>query len=443
MASAPPQTETIRNVVQAQLTSLDDTDCYASAWSEALQLAQERDEDTVEWGGRGKGGRGLARRTVQPKDVVVEDVRLAYLGHSQVSLEGATLKLLSGHVYALLGRNGCGKSTLLRRIHAGKIPGLSPHLSTLYIPQEVSIENDKVTPLETVLGYHDAFQQHSEEAAKSRMEELENELEALDIEDPDEQQQQVERICDEISSLEEQVEQGHNVQIVQQQAQDALAFFGIENCNLPCRELSGGQLKKVVLAAALFCRTDLLLLDEPNHLDVHGLIQLRRLITICQERQTTVLLVTHDVDLINDIATDIVYFANRQLYYYPGNYDDFKVVKQQEGLHHLRQHAALEKKREHMLNTLDNLKKQAVPKRGGAKKKARAIESHKKKLERTGITKDEKGHRWTAQSASSGIQNASINALDASARKGLSAAQLLKQAEIATRPVPDKALQFV
>jgi hypothetical protein len=109
----------------------------------------------------------------------------------------------------------------------------------------------------------------------------------------------------------------------------------------------------------------------------------------------------------------------------------------------LRQHAALEKKREHMLNTLDNLKKQALPKRGGAKKKARAIESHKKKLERTGITKDEKGHRWTAQNACSGIQNSSINALDASARKGLSAAQLLKQAEIATRPVPDKAVQFV
>jgi ATP-binding cassette subfamily F protein 3 len=280
-------------------------------------------------------------------------------------------------------------------------------------------------------------------------------LEALDMNivvqdddnfDPDyEQQQPVERICDEISSLEEQVEQGYNAQIVQQQAKDALAFFGIENCNIhePCRELSGGQLKKVILAAALFCRTDLLLLDEPNHLDVHGLIQLRRLIAICQERQTTVLLVTHDVDLINDIATDIVYFANRQLYYYPGNYDDFKVVKQQEGLHHLRQHAALEKKREHMLNTLDNLKKQAVPKRGGAKKKARGIESHKKKLERAGITKDEKGHRWTAQKACSGIQNSSINAMDASARKGLSAAKLLKQAEIATRPVPDKALQFV
>jgi ABC-type multidrug transport system fused ATPase/permease subunit len=118
-------------VVQDQLESLDDTDCYASAWADALAAYIQNEEASFSssspklWGGRGKGGRGLARRTLQPKDIVVEDVRLSYLAGggsgkgstsnknsgatSDALLEGATLKLLHGHVYALLGRNGCGK----------------------------------------------------------------------------------------------------------------------------------------------------------------------------------------------------------------------------------------------------------------------------------------------------------------------------------------------
>jgi ATP-binding cassette subfamily F protein 3 len=458
--------ETIENVVQAQLTSLDDTDCYASVWAEVLEkataAAAAQDNQlgvTATWGGRGKGGRGLSRRTIQPKDVVVEDIRLAYLGTSSsgVCLECATLKLLSGHVYALIGRNGCGKSTLLRRINASKIPGLSPHLSTLYIPQEVVLESDEVTPLETVLTYHKTFVKNSTTAVESKIVQLEEELDALQLgdaagdaggggdNDAEDQQVEVERICEEISALEEQMEDGRNLQVVQQQAKDALRFFGIGDpwIDRPCRILSRGQLKKVVLAAALFCRTDLLLLDEPNHLDVYGLLQLRRLIGLCQERLTTVLLISHDVDLINDVATDVISFSNQQLYYYPGNFDDFSVLRQQQGLHELRQHVSLEKKRGQMLNTLENLKKQATSKRGGGQKKARAIESHKKKLERQGIDKDDKGHRWTAQKSGTGIQKGSINAIDATTRRGLSPAQLLKQAEGSVKPPPDKAVQFV
>ena len=439
------QTDTVLNIVQTQQLSLDDTDCYASAWADALAHYTNASESSslpsTLWGGRGKGGRGLARRTIQPHDIVVDNVWLHYLA-SETCLEGATLKLLHGHVYALIGRNGCGKSSLLRRIHAGKIPGLSPHFSTLYIPQEITIERDRMNPLQVVLGYHDSYIQNSTQAAQVRIQELEAELETLQV-DNESEQQQVEQICEEISSLEEQMEDEYSIQIIQQQAQDALRLFGIDQVDAPCKELSAGQLKKITLAAALFCPCDLLLLDEPNQLDISGLLQLRRLIAICQERKTTVLLVSHDADLINDVATDIIYFANKELYYYPGNYENFKVIQQQQNIHELRQNVALEKKREQMLTTLDNLKKQAVPKRGGAQKKARAIESHKKKLERQGITKDEKGHRWTQQKAGTGIQKGSINALDASARKGLSTSQLLKQAEKSIQSAPDKAVQFM
>jgi hypothetical protein len=71
-------------------------------------------------------------------------------------------------------------------------------------------------------------------------------------------------------------------------------------------------------------------------------------------------------------------------------------------LHLIREVAALEKKQHAMMQTIENLKKQSIPKRGGAKKKGRMIESAKKKLEKQGLTRDEKGHRWTAQTAGTG-----------------------------------------
>jgi ATPase subunit of ABC transporter with duplicated ATPase domains len=398
-------TENLNSIVATQLESLDDTDCYASAWADAIQAANESHE-IVSWGGRGKGGRGLSRRTFQPHSVSLENVRLEYVSETglpgKVLLDAAPLKIRSQRVYALVGRNGCGKSTLLRRIDAGKIPGFPLHLSSMYIPQEVVPEPDK-TPLDFVLRHHNLFLERSKDASKSRIESLEAELEGLDMTSEDDTQR-MEELCEEISMIQD-ISDGHDLEVVQQQAQGALAFFGINkrSRNIPMERLSGGERKKVVLACALFCPTDLVLLDEPtNFLDVEGLVELRRFISTCTDRNSIVILVSHDVDLINDVATDVIYFHNQTLTYYPGNYRDFVGYKRQHDLHFIRENAALVKKRDAMMQTIDNLKKQPIPKRGGAKKKGRAIESVKKKLEKEGLTRDEKGHRWTSQTAGTG-----------------------------------------
>ena len=447
MAATTTTTQHLSSIVETQLQSLDDTDCYSSAWADAIQAASESNR-RVSWGGRGKGGRGLARNTYQPDSVSLSNVRLEYISDTglpgKVLLEAATLKLLSQHVYALVGRNGCGKSTLIRRIDAGKIPGFPPHLSSLYIPQEVVPQPHK-TPLEIVLGHHDAISQKSQEANQTRIEQLEAELEQLDMSLEDDARK-MEDLCDQISALEDKVEGGLDVALKRQQAQEALAFFGIEESSwhAPLECLSGGERKKVMLACALFCQTDCLFLDEPtNFLDVEGLVQLRRLISACIDRNSIVVLVSHDVDLINDVATDVIHFHNKSLTYYPGNYHDFVKYKHQKDVHMIRENAALEKRRDAMMQTIDNMKKMPTPRRGGAKKKARAIESKKKKLEREGLTRDEKGHRWSAQTSGSGIKQGSINSLDTASRTKLSHTEMLKRAEISIAPVPDKAVQFV
>jgi ATP-binding cassette subfamily F protein 3 len=443
MASTSP----LDGIVEQQLESLDDTDCYATAWALVDSNASGK------WGGRGQGGRSLARRTKQPYDVVVDDVTLAYVGGTSGSscllLDNAQLKLLSGHAYALIGRNGSGKSSLQRRIAARKIPGF-PNVKVLYIPQELLWCDQAYTPLEYMLQAYRAHDRSSKESVQLEIQRLEDMIDLLDI-TKEQDHQQLEELGGRLSLLEEQMldEIDSNLQ---QTIEEALNFMAVpsESWHSQIQILSPGLQKKVMLAVALVCPCNLLILDEPtNHLDVEGLLQLRRLVSFVTAatndsgHPATVLMTSHDLDLINDVATDVIELTNAKLFYYPGNYSDYTFYKHQNDLHSLRQVAALDKKRDAMAKTLDNLKKQAALKRGGEKKKGKQIESHRKKMEREGINLDSKGHRWTAQNTGSGIKVGSINSLDATTRRGLTTQELLKLTQTSLSPPPDKAVQFV
>eukprot|EP00980_Cylindrotheca_fusiformis_P026221 scaffold15515_cov117-Cylindrotheca_fusiformis.AAC.2 len=412
------------DIAQGRSISLDATDCYASVWEQIL--ANQKDCDDLSnpcrtglWGGRGKGGRGLGRRTVQPNNVVVNNVRLQYL-MGDTFLEGATIKLLHKHVYALIGKNSCGKSTLLQRMHEQKIPGWSIAWSTIYIPPELPTSMLSKSPLDVILHYYNDAHERSNVAYQAKVEELEEKLDELNV---DEEQDEMERICEQIALLEE--EQSLDQSFVEQQAKEALHDFGIsDSMTCRCQALSRGQRKRVLLSVALVCSfSNILLLDEPtDHLDVLGLIQLRRLIEMSP---TTVVLVAHDVDLINDVATDIIDMDFKRLSYYPGNYDSYRLMKEQQEMHEIKQSVALEKKREKLKSTLQNLKEKPIPRRGGAKKKAKAVCSQRKKLNK---------HESLEKAA-----NASVNIPP---RKGLTPSQRLKLAET-MKVVPAKEIQFV
>lgn len=489
-------------VLQSQLDSLDDTDCYATAWQQALERLQQQQNAGGStgsnlknvWGGRGMGGRGTARRTIQLRDAVVDGVRLEYVGqgsHASSRLllsDTAHLKLLSKHVYAAVGRNGSGKSTLLKRLRAGKIPGMPPHLRIWYIAQDDGAcffdeeerdernkgnddpddnDNDnnsnETTPLQHVLTRWEAYAHTASISTRLEVTELEEKLDSLDYERDEALIQELgERISQlEDDLLEAEEEEGnddndvndnsdHNNHVHHRRklaAQDALSFWGVDEklWNVPWSQLSPGVRQKAALATALVCDCDLLLLDEPTKdLDVLGLVRLRQLLTQVlpsRSRPTTVLLVSHDLDLLNDVATDVIEFSDLQLHYYPGNYHDYLALKRQHDLHMLRQSVALDKKRGAMLQTLEHLKAQARD--GASKKKSQQVTSQRKKIEKQGLLHDEKGHRWTAQNAGTGIQVGSINAVDASTRRGLTTQQLLQLTEKSVKPPPHKAVQFV
>ena len=140
----------------------------------------------------------------------------------------------------------------------------------------------------------------------------------------------------------------------------------------PVRAFSGGWRMRLNLAQALMCRSDLLLLDEPtNHLDLDAVIWLEDWLSAYSG---TLLLISHDRDFLDRVATHIAHIEQQTLMLYAGNYSAFE-LRRAERL--AGQQAAHEKQQREMA------KMQRFVERFKAKaSKARQAQSRLKALER-------------------------------------------------------------
>lgn len=94
-------------------------------------------------------------------------------------------------------------------------------------------------------------------------------------------------------------------------------------------ELSGGQKSKVAFARLLYAKHDIMLLDEPtNHLDKETK---KFVIEFLKKTKTTVLIISHDVEFLNEITTTTFFFDNRthKVIRYNGNYSVFQKLHQE------------------------------------------------------------------------------------------------------------------
>ena len=202
----------------------------------------------------------------------------------RVLFDRASAALSDGWKVGLVGRNGAGKSTLLRLIQ-GQIEADSGEINLMGRTRVGSVPQDPpggdIRVIDAVLA-------------------ADVERSALLAEDAT--CQDGVRLAEIHARLEE-----IGAAAAPSRAAAILNGLGFDNekQSRPCGEFSGGWRMRVALAGTLFSSPDLLILDEPsNHLDVEAMIWLTEYL---KRFRNTVLMVSHDRDLLNDVCDHIVH----------------------------------------------------------------------------------------------------------------------------------------
>jgi len=153
-----------------------------------------------------------------------------------------------------------------------------------------------------------------------------------------------------------------------------LAGLGFDEAaqNRACSEFSGGWRMRVALAAVLFVEPDLLLLDEPtNYLDLEGTLWLQDYLA---RYPHTVLLISHDRDLLDTSVNFILHFDQQKLKLYRGGFSQFDRQRREQLIVDQRAREKQETKRAHMMAFVERFRAKAS--------KARQAQSRLKALEK-------------------------------------------------------------
>jgi ATPase subunit of ABC transporter with duplicated ATPase domains len=99
-----------------------------------------------------------------------------------------------------------------------------------------------------------------------------------------------------------------------------MLFSGEEGLK-PTEALSGGETARLLFCRIMLQKPNVLVLDEPtNHLDLESINALN---VALQKFEGTVLLVTHDEDLMDEVGTRVWHFDGRQINDFKGSYEDY------------------------------------------------------------------------------------------------------------------------
>jgi ATP-binding cassette subfamily F protein 3 len=231
--------------------------------------------------------------------LIVDDLTVRIAG--RILLERASTRIPTGARVGLVGRNGAGKTTLFGVI-AGDISAEQGHIE---IPPRWRIgrlaqeaPNGPESLLEVVL------KGHPERTALL--------AEAETAQDP----HRIAEIQTRLADI--------GAHAAPARAASILAGLGFSAADQqrPCAEFSGGWRMRVALAATLFAEPDLLLLDEPtNYLDLEGTLWLQDHLA---RYPSTLIVISHDRDLLDNAVGHILSLEARKLVFYRGDYSAFE-----------------------------------------------------------------------------------------------------------------------
>lgn len=214
----------------------------------------------------------------------------------RVLLDDASLSLEAGERVGLIGRNGEGKSTLLQ-VCAGLYPldsgnlWIAPGIRRTYLAQEPVLDPQQEI-LDAIKAGHDAWNRVNAAAAGT--------------------------------SAAHELADFHDAWSIDYKAEALRDSLGLPGSGR-VGDLSGGQQKRVAIAAALIAEPELLFLDEPtNHLDLPAIQGLEQL--LLRDRRSLVF-ITHDRRFLDRLATRIIELDRGRLRSFPGSFSGYQARK--------------------------------------------------------------------------------------------------------------------
>lgn len=290
---------------------------------------------------------------------------LTYRVGGRTLLDKASLSIGAGQRVGLVGPNGVGKSTLFKLIanelvaDGGDI-NIVKNASVGWVKQDLPEDDTKL--IDVVL------------AADTERSELLREAET--VEDPERMAYIYTRL-DEISAYDAPA-----------RAATILAGLGFDAKaqERPISDFSGGWRMRVALAATLFRQPNLLMLDEPtNHLDFEAMIWLENYLMRYRE---TLLIISHDRDILNKTVTHILHMENQKLNAYTGTYDEFERRRAERLMNQSALREKQLKQKAHMQKFVDRF--------GATASKARQAQSRLKAIQKMDIVDAVMADRVTA-----------------------------------------------
>src|SRR5438034_9582893 len=261
----------------------------------------------------------------------ITDVSVRIAG--RLLIDHGSTQIVPGARVGLIGRNGAGKSTLFQAIR-GELP---TETGTITIPPRWrvgSLAQEAPTGPESLI----------EVVLKSDLERDALLREAETAHDP----HRISEIQTRLVDID-----AHSAPARAAAILSGLGFSSADQAR-PCQEFSGGWRMRVALAATLFAAPDLLLLDEPtNYLDLEGTLWLEDHLA---NYPRTVIVISHDRDLLDTSVEQIMSLENQTLTLYRGGYDDFERLRGERLMLDQKMAKKQEAQRKHIQAFIDRFK---------------------------------------------------------------------------------------
>ena len=299
----------------------------------------------------------------------------------RLTLVEASFTVRAGDKVGLVGRNGAGKTSLLR-VLGGEAPSAAGSVvrqgALGYLPQDPRPHGSGIdsTGLSHVL-------------SGRRLDEAVRRLEKLRLameEDPSE------RAIARFSRAEDafRSDGGYSAEAEVRRIAAGLGLTA-DRVDMPLTVLSGGERRRVELARILFAGSDILLLDEPtNHLDVDATTWLMGFLA---GYRGALLVVSHDLDLLDQAITRVLHLDEGEMVEYKGTYSQYRTARAADELR-LARLAERQQAEIRRLGTLADAMRHQTAKRA---RTAKSLDKRVSRLRTAAVTGPARERRYTVR----------------------------------------------